>query len=474
MKKFLPILFTVLLFFLLTPRAFATWRIRTDPQILFRDTREATFTIYSDSADPGEALQPPVAQYGFWIFKAGDGKISINGTPIHGIFRQGNGKTVTIPQRIPIRNAFTLGQFGSPPRQGVQGSWHIVFCKMRLYPIINLIPTDYHIACETTIFDGNVTVNPPGSITLGLPAIEILGKTFKYGDSVDVKLLNPTTDTTYTIWWYAPTNYAAGVIAGSKKFTESELSTASFRIRTPSPSGIGNSGVYNLCMTPNAPPWGSNFTFGLACDYHIDGIYITPDAAIATGAPRDPVRSNDPGVPTDDSGSSGATNSLLCDQYVDTTTGEIIPTDDPRLANPDAPKECVPGALGPCAEYVYPQLTIVPTGMWGHPIPTGQVESIPYKQCAKIDTALGPVAVNPGDFIKSLFGILLGISGGIAILLIISAGYTLITSQGEATKVQGARETITSAIVGLLFIIFSLVVLEIIGYDLLHLPGFGR
>jgi hypothetical protein len=48
------------------------------------------------------------------------------------------------------------------------------------------------------------------------------------------------------------------------------------------------------------------------------------------------------------------------------------------------------------------------------------------------------------------------------------------TSQGNPEKVQAAREQLTSAIVGLLFIIFSLAILTIIGVDILKLPGFTR
>lgn len=48
------------------------------------------------------------------------------------------------------------------------------------------------------------------------------------------------------------------------------------------------------------------------------------------------------------------------------------------------------------------------------------------------------------------------------------------TSQGDHEKVKEAREILTSAIIGLLFLIFSLVILEVIGVDLLHIPGLHR
>lgn len=86
-------------------------------------------------------------------------------------------------------------------------------------------------------------------------------------------------------------------------------------------------------------------------------------------------------------------------------------------------------------------------------------------------TALGDISTSPAGFVRSIFGILLSLAGGIAVILIIVSGYKLMSSQGNPEKVQAAREQLTSAIIGLLFIIFSITILQIIGVDILHLPG---
>lgn len=88
-------------------------------------------------------------------------------------------------------------------------------------------------------------------------------------------------------------------------------------------------------------------------------------------------------------------------------------------------------------------------------------------------TAIGDISTDPKEFVQSIFGIILSLSGGIALIIIIISGYTLMTSQGNPEKIQGAKETLTSAIVGLLFIIFSLVILQVVGYDILRIPGFS-
>ncbi|MBU2632235.1 pilin [Patescibacteria group bacterium] len=94
-----------------------------------------------------------------------------------------------------------------------------------------------------------------------------------------------------------------------------------------------------------------------------------------------------------------------------------------------------------------------------------------YYDC---QTGLGiNIETNAAGFTKSMFQIVLSLSGGLALILILIAGYQLIIARGNAEKIQQAKDRLTSAIVGLLFIIFSLVILEVIGVDILKIPGFS-
>lgn len=90
------------------------------------------------------------------------------------------------------------------------------------------------------------------------------------------------------------------------------------------------------------------------------------------------------------------------------------------------------------------------------------------------NTAFGDIKTSMPELVKKIFAILLSLSGGIAVLLIITSGYQLIMSAGNPEKIQAARERLTSAIVGLIFIIFSFVILEVIGVSILRIPGFGH
>lgn len=156
--------------------------------------------------------------------------------------------------------------------------------------------------------------------------------------------------------------------------------------------------------------------------------------------------------------------------------------------NPLAPR-CVckpPGSTGvlPTSLVQQPSPTPNPTAQplpppcseWrdqaGNIIPPQTAASRNDKYCAKVKTGLGiDISTHPFEFVRSFFGILLSISGGIALLIIIYSGYKLMISRGNPETIQAARETLTSAIVGLLFIIFSMVLLQLIGVDILHIPG---
>jgi len=52
--------------------------------------------------------------------------------------------------------------------------------------------------------------------------------------------------------------------------------------------------------------------------------------------------------------------------------------------------------------------------------------------------------------------------------------FLVIISSGNPDKAKAGHELITAAISGLLFIIFSLLILELIGVKILNIPGFGQ
>lgn len=107
------------------------------------------------------------------------------------------------------------------------------------------------------------------------------------------------------------------------------------------------------------------------------------------------------------------------------------------------------------------------------PCKEGQVVENPL-DCPEIETAIGSIPIDPIGFAAKLFSMMLSLAGIAALFLIIYSGYRLMLSRGNKEGIQAAREMLTAAVIGLLFIVFSLVILNVIGVDILRLPGFGK
>lgn len=91
-----------------------------------------------------------------------------------------------------------------------------------------------------------------------------------------------------------------------------------------------------------------------------------------------------------------------------------------------------------------------------------------------IYTAVGCIGADSESIITRLVRIGLGIAGGLALLMILAGAFMFSTSQGEPKRASEAKELITSAVLGLIFIIFSVTLLQFIGVTILQLPGFGQ
>jgi len=88
-------------------------------------------------------------------------------------------------------------------------------------------------------------------------------------------------------------------------------------------------------------------------------------------------------------------------------------------------------------------------------------------------TALGCIPTDGAGTVRTFISIALGMAGGIGLLMIIAAGAMFALSQNDPTKVNSARDLLTSVIIGLLFIVFSVTILQFIGVTILQIPGFG-
>ena len=92
-----------------------------------------------------------------------------------------------------------------------------------------------------------------------------------------------------------------------------------------------------------------------------------------------------------------------------------------------------------------------------------------------INTAIGCIPItDPNLFIGFILRWAIGIGGGIAFLLIVYSAFMIMTSQGNPERLKAGQELLTSAIAGLIMLIFSVFILELIGVKILQIPGFSE
>jgi len=92
----------------------------------------------------------------------------------------------------------------------------------------------------------------------------------------------------------------------------------------------------------------------------------------------------------------------------------------------------------------------------------------------RILTALGCIPARPDKFIEWLLPWVFGMAGGISFLLMVYGFILLTFSKGDPKAIQGAQETITSAIIGLVVSIFALFILRLVAVDILQIPGLTK
>lgn len=107
--------------------------------------------------------------------------------------------------------------------------------------------------------------------------------------------------------------------------------------------------------------------------------------------------------------------------------------------------------------------------------PPTVIAADPFAGCSSgaINTAIGCIPTEPGALFSKFFSFGIGIAGGIAFLLILFGGFQILVSSGNPEQMAAGKELVSSAIAGLLLVIFSIFLLRVIGVDILGIPKFG-
>ncbi len=88
-------------------------------------------------------------------------------------------------------------------------------------------------------------------------------------------------------------------------------------------------------------------------------------------------------------------------------------------------------------------------------------------------TAIGCIKREPQQIVVALTRLGLMVGGGIALLIMLASSFSLSVSQGDPKAKEEAKERITAAFVGLVFILFSVVIFQFMGVKVLQIPGIG-
>lgn len=81
-------------------------------------------------------------------------------------------------------------------------------------------------------------------------------------------------------------------------------------------------------------------------------------------------------------------------------------------------------------------------------------------------TVTGPLVGinNLGDLVNTLMSFLLPIAGIILFFILIWGGYDILMSQGDSDKVQSGKNKITAGVIGIVLLVLSYLITNILGY----------
>jgi hypothetical protein len=442
--KSLSIVVFLLFTFLIPSEILAAPRQETmtvDPPVVYSDTTSVSITITAN----WNRFELKGKQYRIKVYPETNPDIYVTvDTPAKNV------NTLTVGD-IPIREIYK--RHSVTPREFGNRNWRVEVKSLASYANEGIIVVE-----ENTVFKSYFFVHKQcqaANPNQGCPALAIYTENnmLQWKREIRMEIINAEADKWYAVWWIGK-NSGLGFYKWNKKFNSGDLFTDPI---TGAPTGAINNAAVAIedegyfCMTKAQLTL--NSSLGLDCTFKVPEkglIKIQRDPIVAEDIP---ILSNSIGVPTQPPAKTDPSPYPQvpppCIKYVeidengketgrDVTANVLRPT-DPASGN-------TPDALSPEVRY----------------------------KCVEVDTAVGPIETSAVGIVKRLFAIVLSLSGGIAVILIITSGYMMMTSQGNAEKLQKAREILTSAIVGILFIIFSMVILNTIGVDILDIPGFNK
>lgn len=155
---------------------------------------------------------------------------------------------------------------------------------------------------------------------------------------------------------------------------------------------------------------------------------------------------------------------------------------DPNDAISVKTEYVIPEGWEACRKCLYPQTTNA-----GNPDAKETVKidpttgKAPTPAIGRYMTAIGCISTSnfrsfgsAQGLIQPMLNVLFGVSGGIAFIYVIYGSFLVLTSRAEPEKLNHGKRTIVGAIIGLIFSISAVFIINFIANNVLKIPGFGQ
>lgn len=157
----------------------------------------------------------------------------------------------------------------------------------------------------------------------------------------------------------------------------------------------------------------------------------------------------------------------------------------PRTAACDLCGYCPPGqppqSWSSCQKCLYPSINPSPAAMESLKIDeTTNLPPTPYPghQYTFLGCLGGLTSFteggSAGTVVQAILNIVFSIVGGIAFLYLLYGSFIIATSQSDPERLNYGRRLITGAIIGLVFALSSVLIMNFIATNVLKVPGFGE
>ncbi len=177
---------------------------------------------------------------------------------------------------------------------------------------------------------------------------------------------------------------------------------------------------------------------------------------------------------------------LLSTGYLLLTANVFAQTSAPRYAACDScgycPPNPPPASWETCRQCIYPGSSADPQTKDTLKITDSDANSLPTPYPGRQYTMLGCVGTNLGGFQKEgaaasvvqvILNIVFSLVGGIALLSLLYGAFIIMTSQNNPERLNFGKRIVYGAIIGAVFTISSVFIINLLASGVLKIPGFG-